>query len=332
MALEEIEKLRQKVEKDPGSRLFLPLAEEYRKAGMTDEAIAALLGGLEKHPGYTSARVALGRIYLEKALLEEARAEFEKVVQVVPDNLFAHRKLADIYREAGELERACAEYRRVLALNPSDEDAKSCLEGVEDTLASEAAASFAVPGTEAPAASDKAKATGLEEALKEPEPFPPDPEVFDLDSSDAFSAPALGEDFEEFSRTLSIELQGAPGVDEARPAAVPPPEAAPSLAAALPAAAAEPEPERVVPSAAEAAEPLIPDHSATDRLVSEGRFAEAFDAYRRLLADDPQNNEILQRLEELKVYIKMLGKGDEVLIGRLEAFLEGVKICFSRRA
>ena len=104
MADDELEKLRQKVEKDPASRLFLPLAEEYRKAGKLDEAVTVLLSGLERHPGYTSARVAMGRIYLEKEMLAEAQAEFEKVVSVVPDNLFAHKKLAEIYKERDETE------------------------------------------------------------------------------------------------------------------------------------------------------------------------------------------------------------------------------------
>src|SRR3990170_5255925 len=124
MSMEEIEKLRIRVEKDPNSRLFLPLAEEYRKSGMLDEAIAVILSGLERQPGYTSARVALGRIYLEKNMIEEAKSEFEQVVSVIPDNLFSHKKLAEIYRGRGETENAAAEYRKVIQLNPLDEDAK----------------------------------------------------------------------------------------------------------------------------------------------------------------------------------------------------------------
>lgn len=59
MALEEIERLKEKLDKDPNSKLFIPLAEEYKKAGMFDEAVDVLLKGLERQPGYMSARVAL---------------------------------------------------------------------------------------------------------------------------------------------------------------------------------------------------------------------------------------------------------------------------------
>ncbi|MFN3479308.1 MAG: tetratricopeptide repeat protein [Thermodesulfovibrionales bacterium] len=129
--MDEIEKLKARVERDPNSRLFLPLAEEYRKAGMLDEAISVLLRGLEKHPGYTSARVALGKIYLEKKMVEDARREFEKVIAAIPDNLFAHKKLAEIYRDIGEIDRAIAEYKAVLEINPLDEDAKAFIESIE---------------------------------------------------------------------------------------------------------------------------------------------------------------------------------------------------------
>ncbi|MEK7789333.1 MAG: hypothetical protein AAB283_05390, partial [Planctomycetota bacterium] len=61
MALEDIEKLKEKLKKDPNSKLFVPLAEEYRKKGMLDEAISVLMTGITSQPGYTSARVSLGK-------------------------------------------------------------------------------------------------------------------------------------------------------------------------------------------------------------------------------------------------------------------------------
>lgn len=131
MSMDDIEKLKGRVERDPDSKLFLPLAEEYRKAGMLDEAISVLLRGLERQPGYTSARVALGKIYLEKKMIEDARREFEKVIAAIPDNLYAHKKLAEIYRDIGEIDRAISEYRAVIQINPLDEDARSFIESIE---------------------------------------------------------------------------------------------------------------------------------------------------------------------------------------------------------
>ncbi len=121
MALEEIERLKEKVDKDPNSKLFIPLAEEYKKAGMYDEAIDVLIKGIERQPGYMSARVSLGKIYIERDMLKEAKAEFEQVVSAIPDNLYAHKKLAEIYRDLGETNRATEEFKVVLRLNPMDE-------------------------------------------------------------------------------------------------------------------------------------------------------------------------------------------------------------------
>ena len=72
MALDDIDKLKEKVKKDPNSKLFVPLAEEYRKTGMLDEAISVLMTGITSQPGYTSARVSLGKIYLEKKMAPAA--------------------------------------------------------------------------------------------------------------------------------------------------------------------------------------------------------------------------------------------------------------------
>lgn len=131
MALKDVEKLKEKVSKDPNSRLFVPLAEEYRKEGMTEDAIDVLRAGLERQPGYMSARVALGKIYLEKGMQAEAREEFENVVKSIPDNLYAQKKLAEIYRDAGEKDLAIKSYRAVLKLNSMDEEAMFNLHDLE---------------------------------------------------------------------------------------------------------------------------------------------------------------------------------------------------------
>src|SRR4030042_4288206 len=132
MAFEDIERLREKVDKDPNSKLFIPLAEEYKKAGMYDEAIDVVIRGIERQPGYMSARVSLGKIYIEREMLKEAKAEFEKVISAIPDNLYAHKKLAEIYRDIGEKERAVKEFKTVLKLNPMDEWAAMNLADIEE--------------------------------------------------------------------------------------------------------------------------------------------------------------------------------------------------------
>jgi tetratricopeptide (TPR) repeat protein len=131
MANEELEKLKQRVEKDPLSKLFVPLAEEYRKMGMLDEALSVLLRGLENQPNYMTARVSLGKVYLEKNMLREAKEEFKKVVNAIPDNLFALKKIAEISEKLGDINDAIDAYTKIVKLNPMDDEAKSALENLK---------------------------------------------------------------------------------------------------------------------------------------------------------------------------------------------------------
>jgi len=93
-----IEELRRRLLKDPASIAFAQLAEEHRRGGDLDEAVRVAEAGLEQHPGYLSVRVTLGRALLELGRLDEAAAEFSRVVEAAPDNLIAVRALADIHQ------------------------------------------------------------------------------------------------------------------------------------------------------------------------------------------------------------------------------------------
>jgi tetratricopeptide (TPR) repeat protein len=97
-----IEELRRRVQGDPASIAFAALAEELRRAGRFDEAVATCEAGLLRHPAYMSARVTLGRALLEMGRYDEARTELEHVLRVSPENLAAIRGLAEIHHRTGE--------------------------------------------------------------------------------------------------------------------------------------------------------------------------------------------------------------------------------------
>ena len=71
-----IRDLERRLDLDSGSRLFVSLAEEYRKVGRFKDALSALQKGLLAHPGYIAAQVALGRVYVEANLPTDAIATF----------------------------------------------------------------------------------------------------------------------------------------------------------------------------------------------------------------------------------------------------------------
>ncbi|HET8761196.1 MAG TPA: tetratricopeptide repeat protein [Nitrospiria bacterium] len=119
----ELQKLEEKLRKDPASKLFFPLAEEYAKIGRLDEAIALLRTGVKAHPDFLGARVALGKVLLTKGQTAEAKKEFEQVVAANPDNLMAHKKLAAIYFKDQDRDKALASCEIVLAVSRTDPEA-----------------------------------------------------------------------------------------------------------------------------------------------------------------------------------------------------------------
>ncbi|MBI4725723.1 tetratricopeptide repeat protein [candidate division TA06 bacterium] len=118
----EIEQFTQKLVADPKSRVFAQLADAYRKAGMTDEAIEIAKKGMEHHPAYATAHLILGRCYLEKQMYALAREEFEATIKNDPQNLVGYKLLAGTYEKQNMFAEAVKFYQMVLDLEPSDTD------------------------------------------------------------------------------------------------------------------------------------------------------------------------------------------------------------------
>jgi len=378
MATEDIERLKEKLDKDPDSKLFVPLAEEYKKAGMLDEAIDVLTKGLENQPTYLSARVSLGKIYIEKGMLDEARTEFEKVISVIPDNLYAHKKLAEIYKDRGQKEEAIKEFKTVLRLNPMDEWAATSLSSIgEETAYSqvssekelkelpsaekEAAEAFPVQeerletGLETPSDSfmtardtelskmiseESVKESGQEEEPPEISPGTEETETWGGPSESAgikgkevtLPKAAISEEDMELWRTHletveEVDLKSEEGEEEVEPIGVEelleeePISFEDILKEPEAAVRGEPVEEPVFP-----AKPISRQSvDDADKWISQGKYGEAMSIYRTILSGDPGNKQALQRVEELRALLKLLGKDKEELIKTLEGFLEAIK-------
>jgi tetratricopeptide (TPR) repeat protein len=344
MAFEDIERLKEKVEKDPKSKLFIPLSEEYKKAGMFDEAIDVLINGLERQPDYMSARVALGKIYFERGMSEEAKAEFEKVISAIPDNLYAHKKLAEIYRDIGERDKAIKEFKTLLKLNPMDEWAASNLTDIakKPQLPKKAKEPVSVQPEEI-------KEAGLEEPEEIPlgeeiteeieKAFPDTGEEVIEDIEEALpeegeevlqaieeTAPEISEDVLEDIEPLPEEAVKAEGAEE---------ELMPEIGEISEEDLQLGEEYGVSEAVADEKEIAFKKEEITERpslsindadvCISQEKYPEAINIYRRILMEDPDNLNVMQRLEELKFLLKLLGKDKEVLISRLESLLGSIK-------
>jgi len=120
---QEIDRLATQLAKDPHSKVFMPLADEYGKAGMWEEAVAVLEDGLKLNPGFITAMVALGRAYDLMGQASKAKAILEESVKLSPENLRAHRTLIKIYQSQGLNESALQSCAVILTVNPRDEEA-----------------------------------------------------------------------------------------------------------------------------------------------------------------------------------------------------------------
>jgi len=132
-----IEELRRRVQKDPASIAFAQLAEEYRRAGSNEDAIATCRAGLAIHPGYLSARVTLGRALIEVHDLDAAQAELEFVLKSAAENLAAIRGVAEVHHRRGELAEALAYYKTALTLARHDPDLEQTVDEISRVLSPE---------------------------------------------------------------------------------------------------------------------------------------------------------------------------------------------------
>lgn len=128
-----IKELKKRLEADPRSRVFLDLAKAHQRAGETAEAVRVCREGLEKQPGYHSARVLLGKLLLEAGDHGQAMEELQMVVAQAPDNLLARRLLGSAQEGAGRSAEALETYRSLLSLQPGEQGIEAKIASLESS-------------------------------------------------------------------------------------------------------------------------------------------------------------------------------------------------------
>jgi tetratricopeptide (TPR) repeat protein len=123
-----IRRYQDRLAKDPSSLAFAPLAELHRKAGRTREAIRLCREGLERVPGYSTARLILAKALLDEGDTDAALSEVRAILEASPGDAAAHRLAGDLHRRAGQLADAVVHLRRAVALDPSDRESRVALD------------------------------------------------------------------------------------------------------------------------------------------------------------------------------------------------------------
>lgn len=111
---------------EPALPLLARLERVYREEGRPSRMIALYRTAIERAPDDLALAVALGRVYLELEMLDEAADQFEKIEVRAPEHPAVHAYLGAVFERRGETRDAFAEYRRALRLSGAFDWAHRC--------------------------------------------------------------------------------------------------------------------------------------------------------------------------------------------------------------
>ncbi|MGH7670548.1 MAG: tetratricopeptide repeat protein, partial [Gemmatimonadaceae bacterium] len=221
-----IDDLKNKFDENP-RRYFAPLANEYRKAGDPDQAIAICREFLPQQPGHMSGHIVYGQALYDAHQLDEAKAVFDTALTLDPENLIALRYLGDIARGLGDPASARTWYQRVLDADPRNDEIAGLLTSLVDapqTAASDEPLGAGPTGTvRIPSVSVEELPSSTLPDLESAEPAPPAPVAEPVAAASPPESPAPQPVVASEPAMLTPMLEVAEPV--AAVASAPPPEA-----------------------------------------------------------------------------------------------------------
>ncbi len=291
-----IEELRQKFHENP-RRYFAPLANEYRKAGDPEQAIAICRAHLAQQPGHMSGHVVYGQALFDARRMDEAGVVFQQALALDPENVIVLRHLGDIARQRGDVEEARSWYSRALDGDPHDAEVAAYLAELTEPLV--ATASDTEVGMPEAAAADTAPvATEAEAPVEEA----PEPSTLDIALIDSVASP--------YSETsdASAAVDSSPEPDDSPYLDVPESSGETGDVAAV---AEEQSPReeagrRETPTTETT--PIV-TRTLAELYLEQGYIEPALEIYRQLAEREPEDTVIRERITELAAE----EKSDEVL-------------------
>lgn len=145
---EDIRTLTAQVAADPGSLVFLELAEVLRRNGQLEAAQKVVLGGLQRYPHLPSAHDLFARILADRQDFEHAFDEWDMALKLDPKNLGALKGLGFLFYRAGEHQQALGHLQAAFDQSPGDEGLRTAIERLRDIVGDVPAVALA---TQAPA-------------------------------------------------------------------------------------------------------------------------------------------------------------------------------------
>jgi len=113
-------------EAHPALPLLARLEHAYRVDGRPSRMIALYQDAIARSGDDVALAVALGRVYFELEMLDEAADQLEKVEIRAPESPLVHAYLGAVFERRGEPVAACDEYRRALRLGHAFEWPHAC--------------------------------------------------------------------------------------------------------------------------------------------------------------------------------------------------------------
>lgn len=125
--IENIRKFSSKLKRDPRQKAHAPLADGYRRVGLSDDAMSTASTGLELFPSYLLCREVMGRVLMRMGRFSEALEQLEKVHAVVKEDTELNRALGKLYLQLGNEQAAQPLLESVLAKDPFDFEIRNLL-------------------------------------------------------------------------------------------------------------------------------------------------------------------------------------------------------------
>jgi tetratricopeptide (TPR) repeat protein len=125
-------------EKNPKSRVFAPLAEIYRKVGMTEKSMEILSQGLRYHPDYVMGYLGLAFCYFDVRQYNLTYTTLRPFIVENRDNIRMQKLFAETCISLDKQDEALETLKYLLFINPRDKEISNSVTNLEKKLESSA--------------------------------------------------------------------------------------------------------------------------------------------------------------------------------------------------